>query len=254
MKIILSLLVFFLLTACVTIEAPEVATPSPVATTTQTPTFTPTVDWFPATATATLRPTKVLSPTPDQRPRLGENLLSDDFSDPDIWALARTAEGSIALGKNELTIAIAGEKSYLYSVRREPLLGNFYAEITASPTLCRGQDEFGFLLRVSENNDYYRFALSCDGQAKVSRVVNRETTTPQPWMPSGAIPPGAPSTSRLAVWLQGSEMRFFANDEYLFTVRDPLITSGNIGVFARSTGDLPVTVNFSDLVVKKINP
>ena len=73
-------------------------------------------------------------------------------------------------------------------------------------------------------------------------------------MMSGAIPPGAPSTSRMAVWARGSEMRFFANDEYLFTVHDPLLPSGSLGVFARSSGDLAVTVNFSDLVVKKIIP
>ena len=151
MKAILSLLVFSLLTACVPIAAPVEPTLSPTETPTQTPTVTPTVIWFPATATLTPLPTKAISPTPDQRPGLGESLLTDDFTNPDFWVLARTAEGSIALGKDELTIAIAGEKAYLFSVRRGPVLSDFYVEITASPTLCRGLDEFGLLLRVSEN-------------------------------------------------------------------------------------------------------
>lgn len=254
MKTALPLLVLFSLTACVSLAAPVEPTPSPTATSSLTPTPTPTVVWFPATATLTPLPTKAISPTPDQRPGLGEIVLRDDFSNPDLWVLARSAEGSIALGKDELTIAIAGEKVYLFSVRRGLVLSDFYVEMTASPTLCRGLDEYGLLLRVSEKQDYYRFTLSCDGQARLNRVVGRETTTPQPWVLSGAIPPGAPSTSRLAVWARGNEMRFFANDEYLFTVRDPLLPSGSLGVFARSSGDLPVTVNFSDLVIRKIIP
>jgi hypothetical protein len=194
-----------------------------------------------------------VTPTPDQRPGQGAILLSDDFADPDVWELARTQEGSVALGKNELTIAIAGEKAYLQSVRRGPGLGDFYAEITASPSLCRGLDEYGLLLRVSEERDYYRFSLSCDGQARLDRVVSQETTHPQTWVLSGAVPPGAPSQTRLAVWAVGSEMRFFANDEFLFTVHDPVLSNGSLGVFARSASDMAVTVNFSDLIVRSLN-
>ncbi len=199
-------------------------------------------------------PTPVVTPTVDMRPGLGSLLLTDDFSEADEWTLSHTAEGNVALGKNELTIAIAGEKAYLYSVRREPALADFYAEITASPSLCRDLDEYGLLVRVSENGDTYRFSVSCNGQARLDRVVGQEASSPQPWMLSGSIPPGAPSSTRLAVWAVGSEMRFFANDEYLFTVHDPLLSAGRLGVFARSAGDMPVTVNFSELVVRAINP
>jgi hypothetical protein len=132
-------------------------------------------------------------------------------------------------------------------------LSDFYAEITASPTLCRDQDEYGLLLRVSEDQDYYRFSLSCDGHARLDRVIGQDASSPQPWVLSGAIPPGAPSVSNLAVWAAGSEIRFFVNDEYLFTIHDPVLPTGLLGVFARSASDMAVTVNFSDLVVREIN-
>jgi hypothetical protein len=258
MKILSLLPVLLFLTSCVTLAAPRPAepeaSPTPTATQTLTPTPTPTVVWFPPTVTFTPFPTRATTPTPDRRPGLGAEQFSDDFSDPDLWALARTAEGSVALGKNELTIAIAGEKVYLFSTRRAPVLTDFYAEITASPTLCRDQDEYGLLLRVSENEDYYRFSIACDGHARLDRVLGREASSPQPWVLSGAIPPGAPSVSRLAVWAVGSEMRFFVNDEYLFTINDPVLPAGLLGVFARSTGDMAVTVNFSELVVREIKP
>lgn len=225
----------------------------PTLTPTVTPTLTATIVWFPPTSTPTPFPTRIVTPTEDFRTDLGEILLSDDFSSPDSWLLGKSTSSSAALGKNELTIAISEPGAYQYSVRQTPVLSDFYAEITASPTLCRGQDEYGLLIRMASSGDFYRFSLSCDGQVRMDRVVGGTASSPQPWTPSGSVPPGAPSSSRLAVWANGKEMRFFVNDEYQFTVSDPLLPAGNLGVFARSAGELDVTVSFTDLIVYDIN-
>lgn len=166
--------------------------------------------------------------------------------------MSQTTQGSAALGHNELTIAIQEPRTYIYSVRGEPVLGDFYLEITASPTLCRETDEYGVLLRLTSPGDFYRFSLSCDSQVRLDRLVNGVASSPQPWMFSGVIPPGAPNIARLGVWAHGKEMRFFINDQFQFTVSDPLLPSGNIGVFARSAGDYAVTVSFSELIVREI--
>ena len=128
-------------------------------------------------------------------------------------------------------------------------LDSYYLEITASPSICRGQDEYGLLLRTKDNSDFYRFALSCSGEASVDRLVQDQATSAQAATPNGAIPPGAPSQTRIGVWSRGQELRFYANGQFLFSVRDPFLLSGGLGVFARAAGDEPVTVNFSDLVV-----
>ena len=242
----------FFLTAC--IPQPE---PQPTPTTTPvfpTATLTPTIIWFPPTATFTPYPTLELLPTEDWRPGVGELLYQDDFSDSAAWSLSTGPAGSVALGLNELTIAIGAEHTYLYSLRQDWQLSDFYLELTASPSMCRDFDEYGLLLRVSSELDFYRFSLSCNGQVRLDRIVDAAASSPQPWMLSGAVPPGAPSTVRLGVWALGSELRFFVNDRYQFTVHDPMLVSGGVGVFARSTDDWPVTVNFSDLVVYSLNP
>jgi hypothetical protein len=133
------------------------------------------------------------------------------------------------------------------------LLGDFYIEITTSATLCRGEDQYGLLLRMSSPGNFYRYALSCDGRVRLDRVIQGSATSPQPWIQNSAIPPGAPVPARLEVRLQGNEMDFFVNDQYQFTVNDPALQIGNIGVFARSVGDNAVTVNFSDLIVRQVN-
>lgn len=156
------------------------------------------------------------------------------------------------MGKNELTIAIHEPHAYISSVRDQPLLSNFYAEISANPTLCRGEDEYGVLFRVASSSDFYRFSLSCDGQVRVDRVVGGTAASPQPWTFSGIVPPGAPSISKIGVWANGEEIRFFVNEVYQFSVNDPMLPSGSLGVFARSAGELAVTVNFSELMVREL--
>lgn len=229
---------------------PPLSTNTPLPSVTPTPTSTPV--WFPPTATPTPFPTPVVQPTENYRTGLGEILFTDNFSGGENWQLSRTDAGSIALGKDELTVAIHEPQAYLYTVRDQPVLSDFYAEITASPTLCREGDEYGMLFRVSSSSDFYRFSLTCDGRVRVDRVVGGAASSPQPWVFSGVVPPGAPSTSRLAVWAKGKEMRFFINDYYQFTIDDPMLPSGTLGMFARSAGELAVTVSFTDLVVREI--
>ncbi len=232
------------------VEPLPTETPQPTATT--TPTSTATIVWFPPTATPTPYPTRVISPTVEMRPDLGEVILSDDFSSAAAWKLSSSDAGTVALGKKELTIVINQAKTMLFSLRQQPDLGNFYAEIKADLTFCSGVDEYGLLLRANGPANYYRFSLSCDGQVRLDRVLGGEASSPQPWSLSESVPPGAPSSSTLGVWASGDEMRFFVNGDYQFTIHDPSLSSGTLGVFARTGSSDQVTVGFSNLIVRKI--
>ncbi len=218
---------------------------------TETP--TPTIVWFPPTATSTLFPTPVVTPTLDLRPQYGEILFTDSFTQTAAWRLAKTSQTSIAFGEAELTLAISGPGLYLYTLRERTDLTNFYLEITASPSLCRGDDEYGLLLRFASVDEFYRFSLTCSAMVRLDKYFNGRASSPQAPSLSGAAPPGAPSSARLGVWANGKEMRFYINNEYQFTVRDPSITHGTLGLFARSAGDTPLTVTFSDLAVYQVS-
>jgi hypothetical protein len=240
---------------CCACSAAPTAGPTPTSTlTAPTQTVTPTVVWFPPTATPTTFPTPVITPTEDMFPKTGKILLEDDFTDPTAWTLSQSDLGSVALGINELTIAIGEANAYLFSVREAPIFTDFYLEITAEPNLCRDLDEYGVLIKVSPNLDYYRFSLSCNGQVRLDRVIKGQASSPQPWMMSGSVPPGAPSSSRIGISAKGNQMDFFVNGQYQFSIHDPVLASGGIGVFARSTNNMAVTVNFSDLIVYDIVP
>lgn len=236
--------------SCLPASTPLPPTDTPVPSVTPTPTVT--VIWFPPTATPTSFPTPEVTPTVNYKTDVGKVIFQDDFSSGKGWQLGRTGAGSVALGKNELTIAISEPHAYLSSVLDQPILSDFYAEITASPTLCREADEYGLLIRAASDSDFYRFSLTCSGQVRLDRVAGGTASSPQPLVFSGAVPAGAPSISRLGVWARGKEMRYFVNDMYQFSVSDPLPLSAGLGVFARSGGEMAVTVSFSDLVVREV--
>jgi len=244
--------VFFwaFLAACQPVELPS---PTPTATPTPTLTATPTIIWFPPTNTLTPFPTLEITPTPDQRTGIGEVLYADDFSTGEGWPLLSSPRGNVALGLNTLALTVFEPRAAVSSVRQGVVFSNFYLEVTAQTSLCSGEDQYGILFRAASQVDFYRFALSCNGQTRLDRLVGGTASSPQPWMFTSAVPSAPSSTVRLAVWAVGREMRFFINDQFQFEISDPMIPSGGIGVFARAAGDTAVTVNFLDLVVYAIS-
>ncbi len=232
--------------------------PPAVVTTTPTPTLlilteTPTVVWFPPTETLTPLPTQAVIPTPEGRPGLGEVLFSDNFDQPELWNTAVSNTANAIIERNRLTLAVSKPGITILSLRKEPWLGDFYAEMSADLSLCRAKDQYGLLLRVLSNGDYYRYVINCSGQVRLERVRSGQPYPLQDWLLSGDAPPGAPAEVKIGVWAVGAEMRFFLNDRHQFTVRDPLFKQGTLGVFVKSEGASPLTVSFSELIVYAVS-
>lgn len=183
-------------------------------------------------------------------PGIGSLTLEDDFSDDSVWDTAQSEDASAAISRNRLTLVVKSGY-YLASMRRELPLSDFYAEITARPSLCRGEDNYGVIVR-GVGSSFYRFALACNGQIRAERIAGGTKLTIQEPVPSGDAP-GAPGEVRIGVWAVGSEIRLFLNGRYQFSLRDPSFPIGAFGVFVRSTGETPVTVTFSDLAVYEVD-
>jgi hypothetical protein len=248
----LALVLLSLLAGC--LPAPPSPTPLPsTATATVVPSPTATIIWFPATETPTSLPTRAIEPTADMRPGVGDLLFADDFTDKKLWQTSRTTTGNIAYGKSELTLAVVADKGTLASFRGSPELKDFYLEINALPSLCRAGDTYGLLFRAASAGDFYRLMVGCDGRLRMERVKGGKFAILSDWQVSGQVLPGGMIATRLSLWVRGEEMRVFVNDVYHFTVRDPVFTSGTLGVFARAGGDSPLTVSFSKLSVYSLS-
>jgi hypothetical protein len=121
------------------------------------------------------------------------------------------------------------------SLRRDLLLTIIYAEITAQPSLCRGEDNYGLLIRAN-GASYYRFALACNGTVRAERLSQRQPADIASPAPQRGCPPGAPGEVRIGVWAVGREMRLFLNGRFQFSISEPSFPSGTVGVFVRSAG------------------
>lgn len=237
-----------LLTSCLPAnETPSTATPLP----SDTPHPTQTIVWFPPSATPTLQTFPTPTALPDMSPGIGAVTLSDDFSEKSSWDTAVSDQGSAAISRNRLTLAVQ-PGIYLASLRRDITLGNFYAEITARTSLCRAEDNYGIIVR-SVGSSFYRFVLSCNGFIHVERIFNGTRLIIYESVPSGDAPLGAPGEVQIGLWAVGNEMRLFLNERFQFSITDKSFPSGALGVFARSMGDTPVTVTFSDLTVYDVD-
>jgi hypothetical protein len=240
-----------LLNACLGVVTPE---PLPTETATSTPSPTATIEWFPPTSTAEIIPTNTVIPTKEFNSEVGEIIFRDDFNSPDDWTVPQTDRGQINISNGEIYIIINQPDSLLVGTREKPDFQNYFVEITANPILCSENDEYGFLFRVLGRERYYRFSLSCAGEVKLDKVTPAGVFSLQPWMRSASVPVGAPSISKLEVLALNNEFRIFINGDPQFTVSDQELQFGAFGVFARSVGEKAVTVSFSDLIVREVNP
>jgi len=95
--------------------------------------------------------------------------------------------------------------------------------------------------------------LTCNGMVGAERVRFNNRQVLQEPTPSGDAPIGAPGEVRIGVWAVGTELRLFLNGRFQFAVNDASFGNGTIGLFASSSGDTPVTVNFTDLILQDVN-
>jgi hypothetical protein len=237
-----------LLGACQTVPAP----PTPTSTRTVTPAPTATVEWFPPTPTEVVLPTSQPSPTQQVSMKLGEVIFRDEFQISDGWTVPQTENGNINIGGGEANIIVNTPGAFLVGTREKPDFTDFYVEITASPILCSGQDEYGFLFRLSGREKYYRFAMTCSGEVRLDRIIPGSGAILYPWTRSASVPAGAPSVSTIAVLAQADQLHIFVNGNLQTSVTDQQLRIGSFGIFARSVGDSAITISFSDLVVWEV--
>jgi hypothetical protein len=239
------------LTACIPGSPGIPSTSTPTATLRPSPTATITLVWFPPTITPTQPENQPLTPTPLAALSAGEIILQDNFTNHSQWETSQGADGAIAFGQNELTLAINTPGVSLTSLRQQPVLADFYLEITVSPSLCLGSDIMGVLFRAASTRDFYRLLISCSGQLRLERVKDRLGTVLQDWMRASPYLPGAPSTNRIGILAVKNAFQVFSNGALQFSQEDSALAEGRLGVYARSMGDNALTVSFSDLVVRQ---
>ncbi len=230
-------------------------TPLPTATVTETLMPTPTIDWFPATPTASGTPQATATPQPtlpDQQLGVGALLVMDDFSQMDFWATQQSQAGNIAYGINNLTLAVASEEAYLLSLSRHEVPANVYLEIELETALCAPDDQFGLIFWQQSQGDYYRLLLNCASQYRLELVQGGQRIVLHDWESASRMQSGAPAHHQIGFWVYQGQFRLFINDTFQMEEKLAQDRSGLLGVFAQTLSSAALTVKFSNLNIYEV--
>jgi hypothetical protein len=229
------------LAACTSVAAhppspnPMIGGP-PASTTTQT---------VPPAASPTTRPQPSAVPTSPSAPIL----FLEPFDESGSWTLGETDSGASRVSRGQLTISVRQSSAVLLALAPTDPLADIEAEILVRPQVCSPGDEFGMVLRYTPLGEHYRIALTCDGTARIVRVLADQTRSLVPLTPSSAIIPGAGATNRLRVISIGPAIQVLVNGQGIISIRDNSLSAGQLGLFAHASRGGQVTVQFDDLLI-----
>ena len=243
---------------CGGIQIHSIITPSMTVEITNTvslplQTATEEIVWFPPTETPLPPSTPTVYATRDMNPNLGDLIWEDDFSDEENWQTFRSEDGNAVIANHELTLAIQNAESTIISYTTIPWQSDYYLSFDVKLSLCSyNEDAYGILFRVEDSDNYDRLLINCLGQTRVERRYKGEMLPLYDWAVNGQIRPGAPQKFNLGIWANGSLLRIFVNDVFLYETTDAILKQGGIGVTAKSKGFSPLTVDFSNFKLYEI--
>jgi hypothetical protein len=194
------------------------------------------------------------SPTPDLISGLGPVIYRDTFANDTGWTAQVTSSGGHSFVNGWIRLAVRVPNA-AFNVYSPPLdLQDYYLEITIRPDLCSEDDEAGFLFRVVDPLNYYRFSMTCQGGARVTRVIDGGEVGLIPLTETFAVFPGALVENHVAVLVSGPVMTFFINGTEVFTAQDATFTRGGLGLYVHSRRSGQTSVSFDDLFVRELLP
>ena len=245
-------------TAAPNTAPPPPATTAPPASATVEPTVT-------ATPSPITPPTETAPATPDPNEGVGEVVYQDplDGSSAWFWTFTDDVASFGAVDGQVRGVMRVPNSGWRFTISPTHLrLGGQQLRLTTHTVACAENDEYGVLFRVTDSADpaspspfdAYLFKLRCGGAARVDLIQGTTTTALVDWTPSTALQTGAPADNTLTVWARGAALRFYVNDQYLFSANDATLAQGFYGLYLYDRGAGGLTVNFEDLVVRTVAP
>jgi hypothetical protein len=217
-------------------------TVTPLATNTPEPTSTPTPV---PTATATI------PPTPDPNEGVGDAVFTDNLDGTGGWYWTfedDAASFRVSLEEKQLNATAKRSGTWRFSTSPDTVkVGDQQIRVSAHTSVCADADEYALLFRgavdAESNYTFYTFKLRCNGAARLELLSGNNVTVLVDWASSPAIRPGAGADNSVTVWAHKDQMRFYVNDQYLFSAQDATLAEGFYGflLYDRTNGNMSVS-------------
>jgi hypothetical protein len=187
---------------------------------TPTPTFTPT-----NTPTNTPTDTPTFTPTPDY-------LFKDDFSDPDSgWDEKDNAAAMYEYSDGGYRMMVKLPGYFVWSlVPDNEDYDNVRIEVDAQKIGGPNDTEFGLVARYQNNNNFYAFMLTNDGQALIFKIEDGalEGLSSQYLEDVDGI--NSNDVNAIAVVMDGKNLELYVNDKLVASATDSSMKTGQVGL------------------------
>lgn len=175
--------------------------------------------------------------------RASKLLYSEDFSNEQSgWAIN---EGQMGYENGEYQVIASGGHLVYGGVNK--IFTDFALEVQARLKSGSNKDDYGVIFRRVDGENFYRFAISGEGNYKFNKLLNGKWVDIGSAAHSNAILTGK-RTNTIRIECKGREFTFYINNIKLAEYTDKSFAKGNIGLEAGSSGGL-TQASFDNLKV-----
>ncbi len=246
-----------------TIAPTEAASPTPpiVAPTVTPPPASPTPEPPTATPTEAATATPTVPPTPDPNQGVGDVVYSDKLNGTSGWSWTFEDDAvkfGISREQGRLNGVAKRSGTWRFTISDDAVrVGDQQVRVTVRAEVCAENDEHALLFRgrvdaATTAYSYYAFKLRCGGAARLERLDGPNTTVIVNWTASPAIRAGAGQENTLLVWANKGEMRFYVNDQYLFSAQDTALAEGFYGFYLQDRTNGNMAVSWQNLEARSV--
>lgn len=202
----------------------------------------------------TFTPEPSSTPSPEIFDNLGERLYSDSFESNQGWDIGQSEVGGASFVDGRLTLAVHQPDAFYSISSPAPKTTDFYLEFGVRTEVCSTGDEYGLMFRSNTLGEHYRLTFTCEGETRVSRILESGEKALVPTAKTHALFPGMMVTNHIGVFAEGNSFRFIINDIEVFTTQDSALGSGGLSFFVRIRRGGQATISFEYLRVYGLLP
>lgn len=174
----------------------------------------------------------------------------DDFSDHDNgWKVTVTDTGIVHYDNDTFRIMVLEENADYWSTPGIQVQDSL-TDVDAIKVTGPGNNLFGLVCRLQDQNNYYAFQVSSDGYYGIIRVQDgvRQVISDSSLQTTDLIQSEA-KVNHLRADCKGNQLSFYVNWEKVAEVEDSSFAQGDVGLIASSLGEPGTDVRFDNFIV-----
>ncbi len=178
----------------------------------------------------------------------GKSPWREPFDEPGDWRLSSDAAAEVTIAEGKLRIHVADPGQIAWTSFPHTY-NDFKLTVSATQSTGPSDNEYGVLIRMEGDTNFYAFSVSGDGYVRAASFAEGQwTVLGDDWTLDEAVQQGA-ATNQLEVEAQGSQYTFRVNGQEVLQVEDAALLKGEIGLYAGAFTEGDVVVIFDDLEV-----